>query len=341
LVSVAILTALVPVSASVAETKVSFISEDLGYPAYVKREVPALQFKPDGPGPFPAVVLLHTCGGLQSHVTRDWPNYLVDLGYVVLTVDTFSAHGHRCESLSRTKVEEKEQAQEQDAFGALQYLAGLDFVDSGKVAAMGFSQGAIVINQKIMFRNPRPSGMLQFKAAISVYGSCRNMTGREGYPSPAIPLLQIVAEHDVGLNKSCLRVAGLVNDTEPVGPTGRTPTEIIDNNDKSGDGKLAASEWRGPKPVFVRADSNADGFITKIELNAFYVMVSGGAQKPAPNSMEVLLLKGAYHAFDSRDKRSVKYDPFGNKMLYSKDATNEARDGAKKFLATIFANGAS
>ncbi len=59
------------------------------------RTISGLLAKPPGDGPFPAVVLLHTCGGLQPHVITDWPDYLTGLGYVTLSVDSFSPRGIR------------------------------------------------------------------------------------------------------------------------------------------------------------------------------------------------------------------------------------------------------
>ena len=44
------------------------------------RSVKGLLFKPEGEGPFPAVVLLHTCGGMKYHVSRWWPEFFVKLG---------------------------------------------------------------------------------------------------------------------------------------------------------------------------------------------------------------------------------------------------------------------
>ena len=40
--------------------------------------------KPPGDGPFPSVVLLHTCGGLTGHVAKDWPEFLTAQGHVAL-----------------------------------------------------------------------------------------------------------------------------------------------------------------------------------------------------------------------------------------------------------------
>ena len=44
--------------------------------------------KPDGPGPFPALVLLHGCQGVSPQV-KDWARWLADRGYVAFVVDSF------------------------------------------------------------------------------------------------------------------------------------------------------------------------------------------------------------------------------------------------------------
>jgi poly(3-hydroxybutyrate) depolymerase len=47
-----------------------------------------LLFRPKGEGPFPAVVLLHGCRGIQPY-QRDWAGKLAEWGYVALLVDSF------------------------------------------------------------------------------------------------------------------------------------------------------------------------------------------------------------------------------------------------------------
>ena len=47
---------------------------------------------PKGDGPFPAIVLLHSCGGL-GRSSEVWTARLVDWGYVVLNVDSFGPRG--------------------------------------------------------------------------------------------------------------------------------------------------------------------------------------------------------------------------------------------------------
>lgn len=145
--------------------------------------------KPDGAGPFPAIVLLHTCSGLSAHVTRDWPQYLVGLGYVVLTIDTFGSRRHfsGCPSLRGRFA-----LQARDAYGALDYLAGQSFVDPHRIAAMGMSMGAIAINEFIRNRAARQTGA-EFQSFVSLYGRCRDMkpdTARKA------PHLMIMPEKD-------------------------------------------------------------------------------------------------------------------------------------------------
>jgi hypothetical protein len=45
--------------------------------------------KPEGVGPYPAVILLHTCAGISEH-EESWSDRLVEWGYVVLAVDSFT-----------------------------------------------------------------------------------------------------------------------------------------------------------------------------------------------------------------------------------------------------------
>src|ERR1700722_15026106 len=56
-------------------------------------------YKPDGDGPFPAVVALHDCGGLRhrpaipSQLYTEWANLLVSRGFVVVFPDSFGSRG--------------------------------------------------------------------------------------------------------------------------------------------------------------------------------------------------------------------------------------------------------
>ncbi len=60
------------------------------------QDLPATLLKPDGAGPFPAVVILHDCSGLgprSSGSPGRWGALLAAEGYVVLIPDSFLPRG--------------------------------------------------------------------------------------------------------------------------------------------------------------------------------------------------------------------------------------------------------
>src|SRR6516225_6239547 len=70
----------------------------------------ATLYRPEGPGPFPAVVALHDCGGLnqrpntEAQLYSEWAKNLVDHGFVVLFPDSFGSRGlgSQCRERHRT-----------------------------------------------------------------------------------------------------------------------------------------------------------------------------------------------------------------------------------------------
>lgn len=155
-----------------------------------RQMVGGLLFRPFVEGSAPAVILLHTCGGLLPHVTTDWPEYLTGLGYVALTVDSYKPRGYsRCNERETWKED-----QTKDAFGALNYLAEQPFVDGERVAVMGFSAGAFAINELLLGRTRQRTGKANFAALISFYGRCTGPL--RSYTEKDIPLMQIVGDRD-------------------------------------------------------------------------------------------------------------------------------------------------
>src|SRR3989442_2083425 len=65
-------------------------------PGGVSEQIPVTLSKPDGPGPFPAVVIVHDCSGLgprSSGAPDRWARELLGRGYVVLIPDSFTTRG--------------------------------------------------------------------------------------------------------------------------------------------------------------------------------------------------------------------------------------------------------
>ncbi len=149
--------------------------------------------KPDGSGPFPAVVLLHGCSGLsasfrRSPVSSRWIKNLVSWGYAVLAFDSFAAR----EGPS-TCGREVEFYRVADAFGALAFLTRRDDIEVNKVAVLGFSSGGIAALSAIEQRDYEPFELpsdLRFKAAVAFSPVCVT----EGVMT--VPALVLVGELD-------------------------------------------------------------------------------------------------------------------------------------------------
>ncbi len=138
--------------------------------------------KPDGPGPFPALVLLHGCHGVSPQI-HAWARRLADRGYVAFVVDSFGPRNEPADCKDDPSPDAlPNTARFDDAIGALRYLQSRPFVIRERVASFGWSQGGLyamsVINGPTLER-ARARGValppVGFAAAIAMYpGGCRD-----------------------------------------------------------------------------------------------------------------------------------------------------------------------
>ena len=157
-------------------------------------EVQGYLTRPKGAGPFPAVVILHTCLGLPAN-RRSIGDALAAWGYVALFVDDFATRG-----LKQTCAVDFKPAAS-DAYGALAFLAGLAFVDKARIGAVGSSQGG---DTALKVAASPAAGGGSFKAAAAFYPPCAN----EADATLSIPTLILVgAKDDVTPAADCAALA--------------------------------------------------------------------------------------------------------------------------------------
>jgi dienelactone hydrolase len=156
--------------------------------------------KPSGDGPFPAVVLLHSCLGLppdRSTIGK----MIASWGYVALFVDDFGTRG-----LKQTCAVDFPEGVA-DAYGALNYVARFAFVDRTRIAAVGYSQGAdtaLTIASGRFISAFVSSQGATFKAVAAFYPPCAN----QGDARLALPTLILVGDRDdVTPAADCTRLA--------------------------------------------------------------------------------------------------------------------------------------
>jgi len=149
------------------------------------QEIVATLVRPAGEGPFPAVVQLHGCGGLEEQSYR-WARWLAARGYVALVVDSFGPR--KVKGDCRTGPDEPPiTARLDDAIGALRYLQSRPDVLRDRVAAIGWSQGGVyamaAINGPSLERAKRrgvemPS--VGFAAAVGISpGGCSSLVNEQ------------------------------------------------------------------------------------------------------------------------------------------------------------------
>jgi dienelactone hydrolase len=85
--------------------------------------------------PYPAVIVLHGCGGLSSHSAKI-ADRLGTRGYAALTVDSLGPRGIASHCGGGLFVD-----QAFDAYAALRYLSQMDLVDPARVGVLGQSMG--------------------------------------------------------------------------------------------------------------------------------------------------------------------------------------------------------
>lgn len=148
-------------------------------------------YKPEGDGPFPVVVLLHRCAGIELY-DYSWAARLQSWGYVAFVVDSFGPRRVSNSCGNSGSVGYKDRAM--DAYSAKLYLSGLSFVDPEKIAVMGWSHGGNGVLQAldpIMRDLLAPEQREPFKAGISFYPYCFNWLD-----DLSAPLLILAAEKD-------------------------------------------------------------------------------------------------------------------------------------------------
>jgi dienelactone hydrolase len=157
-------------------------------------------YRPDGDGPFPAVVALHTCGGLmhrpatQSQLYSEWAKLLVAKGFVVLFPDSFGSRGvgpqcreqHRKIRASRERVA--------DANAARRWLQAQSYVRADRISLLGWSNGGSTVLWAVRPTTAPRDGGADFRSAIAFYPSCRRL--RETAWSARIPTLILAGSAD-------------------------------------------------------------------------------------------------------------------------------------------------
>lgn len=173
--------------------------------------IPISVMKPDGPGPFPAVVIAHDCSGLgmrSSGAPDRWGRELVDRGYAILIPDSFSTRGFPdgvCTDASPKRSDVSPANRARDAYAALAHARTLPHVDGRRVGLMGGSHGGATTLASMLAPDSDADPLARakragFAAAVALYPACtpgaRVWRNASGVYRPTGPLLILIGEMD-------------------------------------------------------------------------------------------------------------------------------------------------
>jgi len=109
----------------------------------------AALYRPEGTGPFPAVVALHGCGGLNDRAGalgpryRDWAQHLAKAGFAVLYPDSYGSRGLGAQCSVRNGAVRPDHERVADADAARRWLQSQPWVKPDHVSLLGWSTGAV------------------------------------------------------------------------------------------------------------------------------------------------------------------------------------------------------
>lgn len=187
--------------------------------------------KPDGVGPFPAVLVFHGCAGLIEKPTQERIEWLTSEGYVAVIIDSFIGRGID-RSLGNegwmricNGYELHGNERSADVYVALEYARGLDFIDSNRLALMGYSHGGWTILDALAYENRQlppgltdkpKAGLSGVKALVAYYPYCGWPAEHSKGWSSKIPVLSLLAGQDsiVDVN-ACIAVDEMMKTTNP------------------------------------------------------------------------------------------------------------------------------
>jgi dienelactone hydrolase len=161
--------------------------------------------KPDGKGPFPAMILLHGSLGFDKHYDG-WAERLASWGYVALLLDSFGPRG-------QSGLSDPPSTRARDICYAKSYLSDLPFVDPKRIGVIGWSQRGSSALAALCARFPSLQEEYPLRAVVTFYPYCfRALAGLD------FPLLILIGE----LDDRC-PVAICIERM----PRKRTPNEVI------------------------------------------------------------------------------------------------------------------
>jgi dienelactone hydrolase len=171
----------------------------------------AVLFKPEGNGPFPAVVGMHGCeglnlpGGALSPRYRDWAERLGKAGIAVLYPDSLAARGLTNQCRNRAGLLRGSTERVGDANAARAWLQQQSFIKPDRVSLIGWSNGGIGVLWAVRRGTGVNDDKPDFRSAIAFYPGCTRLEST-AWAARIPTLILIGANDDAASARQCERM---------------------------------------------------------------------------------------------------------------------------------------
>jgi len=210
----------------------------------VKGNMEATLYAPDGPGPFPSVVVIHTSQGI-TEVDRQYCARLAREGFICVVPAFLRAYGIK-QDLKMEAFTADREAILADFRQIIGVLDRLPMARPGAVGAVGFSNGG--------FFSVLLAAQRQVKAGVAYYGALVGVAQPlqanpflQSYTSASAPVLLLAGENDTTMG------TGPVRRLEQIIKSAHAPYELIfypdaehgfdRNNLRPGNAAAGADAW--------------------------------------------------------------------------------------------------
>jgi len=209
-------------------------------------------FRPEGPGPHPAVIMNHDCRGIQTF-QKNMGERLAKEGFVALLVDSYKtrnvAYGSVCKNIAEWASRDFVGGRTRDIYGAAIWLMAQDFVKNDGIGVLGWDLDTSMASVSLLgVYKEYPE--IKIAAVVSNYPDCKRM----GYGEFVTPvLIQTGAKSDWWGSRDCHVLKSDSAKTSPV------PIELVVFDEAGhgfddpsvGDGYYIADAWNNRKvPAF-------------------------------------------------------------------------------------------
>ncbi|HMA75363.1 MAG TPA: dienelactone hydrolase family protein [Xanthobacteraceae bacterium] len=167
----------------------------------------ATVYRPEGAGPFPAIVGMHDCSGLTNpsgaiaSKYREWAQLLVKNGFIVIFPESYSSRGLGNQCTARNRPVHPDRERVADANAARRWLEQQPDVRADHISLLGWSNGGSSVLWTVRPQR-KIDDKFDFRSAVAFYPGCRRLDST-AWAARIPTLILIGAADDVASPQDC------------------------------------------------------------------------------------------------------------------------------------------